>query len=112
MKKLPLPNRQPTTLFTGALAAALGIAVMTLTTNATAQNLVIPVGQQGESTKETPGLGMNKAYVERTYGAPKTTKGPVGEPPISTWEYDAYTVYFEYDTVIHTVLRHQPTTTP
>ncbi len=42
--------------------------------------------------------------VEEKFGAPESIKGPVGEPPISVWEYSGYSVYFEYDLVIHTVL--------
>jgi hypothetical protein len=30
----------------------------------------------------------------------------VGEPPISRWEYTGYTVYFEHDLVLHSVIQH------
>jgi hypothetical protein len=29
----------------------------------------------------------------------------VGEPPISSWEYEPFVVYFEYDRVIHSVAK-------
>jgi hypothetical protein len=28
----------------------------------------------------------------------------VGDPPISRWVYDHFTVYFEYDKVLHSVV--------
>ena len=50
-----------------------------------------------------PASGVTQASVESTYGAPKAKKAAVGDPPISSWEYDGFVVYFEYDRVIHTV---------
>jgi len=32
-------------------------------------------------------------------------KAAVGDPPISRWEYADFTVYFEYDRVVHAVLK-------
>ena len=52
-----------------------------------------------------PTRGMTQANVESKYGTPTSKKAPVGDPPISTWEYDNMVVYFEYDRVIHAVLK-------
>ena len=41
--------------------------------------------------------------VEATFGAPTNRAAPVGEPPITRWEYPGFTVYFERQYVIHTV---------
>jgi hypothetical protein len=30
----------------------------------------------------------------------------VGDPPITRWVYDRFTVYFENDRVIHSVVHH------
>jgi hypothetical protein len=51
-----------------------------------------------------PKRGATMSEVTAQFGEPKTTKGPIGEPPISRWEYPAYTVYFEYDRVINAVV--------
>lgn len=51
-----------------------------------------------------PGRGMTKENVETRFGAPDTITSSVGEPPISRWIYGSFTVYFEYDHVIHSVL--------
>lgn len=52
-----------------------------------------------------PQSGMSQAGVEAKYGAPAAKIAAVGDPPISRWEYQDFIVYFEYDKVIHTVLR-------
>ena len=50
-----------------------------------------------------PTRGMTQASVESKYGEPSSRDAAVGEPPISRWEYPGFTVFFEYDRVIHSV---------
>ncbi|MBT8084449.1 MAG: hypothetical protein HKN35_14345 [Woeseia sp.] len=50
-----------------------------------------------------PSRGMSQARVEAEYGVPSTRRGPVGDPPISRWDYPGFAVFFEYDKVIHAV---------
>ena len=52
-----------------------------------------------------PVRGTTQAQVQATYGAPQKTEDAVGDPPISRWHYDRFIVYFEYDRVIHAVLK-------
>ncbi len=52
-----------------------------------------------------PKNGQNKATVEAKFGAPIEKKPAVGDPPISSWRYREYIVYFEYDLVLFTVLQ-------
>ena len=52
-----------------------------------------------------PTRGMTQANVESRYGTPTSKKAPIGDPPISRWEYDNMVVYFEHDRVIHAVLK-------
>ena len=61
----------------------------------------ISAGEDGSR----PMRGTTQAQVEAKYGSPVTKKAAVGDPPISRWEYQNFTVYFEYDRVIHAVLR-------
>lgn len=51
-----------------------------------------------------PGRGMTKDQVEERFGSPSEKEQPVGEPPITRWIYGNFTVYFEYDIVLHAVL--------
>ncbi len=50
-----------------------------------------------------PTRGMTQARVESKYGSPASVRAPVGDPPITRWEYAEFIVYFEYDKVIHAV---------
>lgn len=76
---------------------------------ALAQNTRIPVGQQGADMQDLqiPRRGITKGAVEETFGSPLMKSNAVGDPPISYWEYDHYLVYFEYDRVLHTVIKKE-----
>ena len=62
--------------------------------------------EAAQTAAQRPVRGMSMASVEARYGAPTTREGAVGDPPISRWDYPAFVVYFEYDHVIHAVVRH------
>jgi hypothetical protein len=55
----------------------------------------------------TPSRGMTAANVESRFGAPVAKEAAVGEPPISRWEYNDFVVFFEYDRVIHAVVKRK-----
>ena len=50
-----------------------------------------------------PKKGMSKAQVRKKYGEPVQSYSAVGQPPITRWRFDNFTVYFEYNHVIHAV---------
>mgnify|MGYP005843143783 CR=1 FL=1 len=54
--------------------------------------------------RDLPDNGLTKTQVEQRYGAPGERRAPVGDPPITRWVYDDYSVYFEHDLVIESVL--------
>ncbi len=62
-------------------------------------------GAMTRSDDGRPSRGMSQESVESKYGSPVSVKAPVGDPPISRWEYANYVVFFEYDKVIHTVTK-------
>jgi hypothetical protein len=64
--------------------------------------LIEEVRQSGRM--QLPTNGQSKADVEAKFGAPVDKRSAVGDPPISNWKYDAYSVYFEHDLVLFTVL--------
>ena len=70
-----------------------------------AQNLEMQ-GTAPGSNDGRPTRGMTQVSVEARYGAPQSTAAAVGDPPISKWEYEKFVVFFEYDRVIHAVLKH------
>lgn len=53
---------------------------------------------------ELPVKGMTMREVEAKFGIPRNIVDAVGEPPITRWLYDDFTVYFEYRHVVHAVL--------
>jgi len=70
---------------------------------AAADVLVIEqVRQAGEMA--VPANGQTTSEVESAFGAPDSKSGPVGDPPITRWNYQHWSVYFEYDRVLFTVL--------
>jgi hypothetical protein len=62
-------------------------------------------GATARSDDGRPSRGMTQASVESKYGSPVSVNAPVGDPPISRWEYADFVVFFEYDRVIHAVLK-------
>ena len=64
--------------------------------------LIEEVRQAGRMS--LPVNGQNKTQVEEKFGSPVRKLPAVGNPPISSWKYDKYSVYFEYDRVLFSVL--------
>jgi hypothetical protein len=54
-------------------------------------------------TVELPARGMDMSVVEKRFGAPQARHAAVGQPPITRWDYPGFSVYFEYQHVIHSV---------
>jgi hypothetical protein len=50
-----------------------------------------------------PSRGSSMASVEARFGAPTTKHEAVGRPPITRWDYPGFSVFFEYDHVVHAV---------
>lgn len=67
--------------------------------------LIDGVQAAAQTASERPSRGMTMARVESRFGAPSAKGTPVGEPPITRWDYPGFVVYFEYDHVIHAVVR-------
>ena len=73
---------------------------------ASADRLLIDQVRQAEAAQaERPQQGTTMEQVSERFGAPGERVAAVGEPPISRWVYDGFTVYFEHDRVLHAVER-------
>lgn len=68
-----------------------------------AEVLVIDKVEQS-SAIGVPGNGMSMEAVRARYGDPQDIIDPVGEPPITRWVYPDFSVFFEYNQVIHSVV--------
>lgn len=69
----------------------------------TADVLLIEEVRQADRM-ELPSNGLKQAEVRARFGEPAATHAPVGDPPITRWDYDGWSVYFEHDLVLFTVL--------
>lgn len=89
------------------------LTLLIVTTNASlADEIKIPVGQQGQASLTLPARGDAKIDVLDRYGLADQEHAPVGKPPITRWDYREFSVYFESNRVINSVAHHQRTTTP
>jgi hypothetical protein len=62
-------------------------------------------GMSQSSGAARPTSGMTAENVEAKFGSPDVKVAPVGDPPITRWEYKDFVVFFEYDRVIHAVVK-------
>ena len=92
-----------TALAPGLLSAATLLGIL-YTAPVCSETLV--VGDQvqlREPSVETPRRGSLMSAVEARFGAPRSRHDAVGDPPITRWDYDGFSVYFEHQHVIHAV---------
>ncbi len=67
------------------------------------QDSLTLVKELAEAKIDRPHNGMTMEAVLKKYGEPKKKHAPVGDPPITRWDYPDFNVYFEYNRVIHAV---------
>jgi hypothetical protein len=83
------------TLTIAALLAAIPVAAAD----------VLIIDRLEEARTEMPPRGMTMDLVQSRFGAPQARSGPVGEPPITRWDYADFVVVFEHRHVIHSIER-------
>ena len=86
-------------LFLSPLLLAVGIL---FSTGAAADTLLVN-RMQSEQTSAAPRRGATMAQIEAQFGAPSKKGRTIGKPPITRWDYPAFSVYFEYKHVIDAV---------
>ena len=86
----------------GIFLLLLGAGISMQAANA-GDNLVIPGHVAAEETQILPKRGINMDSVLSAYGEPEDRFGPVGEPAITEWVYGSFRVYFEDETVLHSI---------
>ena len=84
-------------------------ACLTLTAGmAHADTLIMQGIEQARATAaERPLRGMTMKAVATRWGEPAEKQAPVGQPPITRWDYGDFVVFFEYDHVIDAVPRRR-----
>ena len=53
---------------------------------------------------DVPANGMSMDEVRARFGDPVNKNAAVGDPPITRWDFDGWSVYYEYGLVLFTVL--------
>lgn len=90
--------------------AAAMLAILSISQSALADVLLIDVIAESPPNSPAglprPASGMSMDTVKQRFGEPVEVYSAVGEPPITRWGYGGYSVYFEHDRVITTVV-HQ-----
>lgn len=82
------------------------LSLLPLSTGVLAESVAVPITQQAQDMQsiDRPMRGETQDSVQQRFGQPNQAGMPIGNPPITKWQYNNFTVYFEYDRVIHTVL--------
>jgi hypothetical protein len=70
-------------------------------------DVLLMEGIQSAPAVNTPHNGITMAQVRQQYGNPVSEHPAVGDPPITRWDYDDYSVFFENDLVLHSVVHRQ-----
>lgn len=60
--------------------------------------------QVEQSSVAHPSRGTTMHEVEARFGAPQKRYPAVGKPPITRWDYPSFSVFFEYNRVVHSVV--------
>lgn len=70
------------------------------------ETIKIGLSEQAAENKNInrPKVGMSMEAVKSYFGTPPQISGPTGKPAIYQWKYTDFTVYFEGEYVIHSVL--------
>lgn len=92
----------------GKLSAVL-FASTIIAQSSFAEVIKIPVSKQAVDRQSLilPRHGQSKQAVEKQFGTPQVINAAVGKPPISSWQYADHIVYFEYNRVLHSVLKYR-----
>ena len=84
--------------------AAATLATALLSTPTLAQDATTLAATSTDAKLDVPRRGTTMDAVRAKFGAPSQEEAAVGKPPITRWDYPNYSVFFEYDKVLHTVV--------
>ena len=92
-------------LFHGFIASLLLTGTFAATADVLSMDVMLVEPPNSAAGIIRPSNGMTREQVRQLAGSDYTETAAVGDPPISSWAYPAYTVYFEYDRVLTSVLK-------
>ena len=89
---------------------ALFLSLFLLTSGPAAADVLLIDSMQSNPAVQTPRSGVSMDAVRQGYGSPltehpaiSTAAGPQ-QPPITRWDYSGFSVFFEHDRVVHSVV--------
>lgn len=82
----------------------IGLLLLSMTTLNTFASEKISIAYPGKTDISKPAHGQSMEDVTKTFGDPLEKTHTIGNPPINRWRYEKYTVYFEQNIVIHSVI--------
>lgn len=88
----------------------LGLALALATALPASADVLLVDTLQAASSTPTPARGVNMSQVRSQFGSPVTehptvsVSGPASQPPITRWDYSGFSVFFERDRVVHSVV--------
>jgi len=112
VERSPTARWRPRKVATGLSTAVAGLALMWVLAPAVVADYEEQEIRPGDLNPATivlthpdmPARGVTKERVRADLGEPANRIPPVGDPPISSWVYDEFIVYFEHDRVLHSVI--------
>ncbi len=87
-------------LFRMLLAAGISLTMFSANADTLLIDAISNAPPNDSSGLPRPVNGQTMDMVHARFGAPIEELAPVGDPPITRWVYDKFTVYFERDRVI------------
>ncbi len=91
-----------------SLAAGLLLAVFSISADTLLLEAISKVPTNDPSGLPRPVNGQTMETVHAMFGAPTEELDAVGNPPITRWVYDKFTVYFEHNRVINSAVHLAP----
>ena len=87
-----------------ALLAAVVLGVLPASADVLLMDVINDAPTNTQDGLLRPSRGLSMTQVSHRFGEPEQKLPWVGDPPITRWVSDRYTVYFEYQHVIHSVV--------
>lgn len=80
------------------------VLMLSFFTNILQADVLILERIKNSESVNTPSRGLSMSQVVVKFGEPKSKKEAIGNPPITVWKYPDFSVYFEKNWVINSVV--------
>lgn len=84
-----------------------GTALWAVLSVATAGDILLIEKIEERQQLDLPSNGVDMSQVENRFGSPVEKRPAVGDPPITRWVYPDFSVFFEHDLVIESVVHNE-----